>query len=463
MYVPDGKGAQLQAQGIWCGEGDDQERFLADLRALRDAAALGYDELAVRTHYPDDILKEAESGPSLPGLPVLAAYVRACDGDVPEWEERWRRLGFDSRADPGLPVRPPGASPAAAAGARVSVEVAPPDAYDPERIRAVLRGIHHSDRTRGTASRGSAVPGRVDAGAPGPAMAPPRTQEFRPGWNAGTSQNDGWSETTGPSLPDIAEGTSHPQPSGGTGLQPDERPRFHDDVADPGGAPANGNGNHHRSQPSGASGPGTQDEARADAIRRDPFSTDWLQDSEPTAGDGTESGWQDHADTGPSPAAADSWFTPPEREDTGLAPQFALLEQGDTELAASPSAESSAAGPLAAGSLAAGSPATGSLAADALGAGTLAAESPAAGTPAAGTLAADTLAAGTLDTADRTAPVPVADVSVAPARTAAGSAVPPRQATPTREQPSDRLFLVRLLVVIVVAALIGSVLVLLLR
>ena len=59
--------------------------------------------------------------------------------------------------------------------------------------------------------------------------------------------------------------------------------------------------------------------------------------------------------------------------------------------------------------------------------------------------------------------MPAADVSVAPARTAAGSAVPPRQATPTRERPSDRLFLVRLLVVIVVAALIGSVLVLLLR
>ena len=184
VYVPNGKGAQLQAQGIWsAGEGDDQERFLADLRALRDAAALGYDELAARTHYPDDVLKDAESGPSLPGLPILAAYVRACSGDVPEWEERWRRLGFDSRADPGLPVRPAGASPAAAAGARVSVDVAPPDVYDPERIRAVLRGIHHSDRrTRGAVSRGSAaVPGRIDAGTPGPATVPPRTQEFQPG------------------------------------------------------------------------------------------------------------------------------------------------------------------------------------------------------------------------------------------------------------------------------------------
>ncbi len=258
VYVPNGKGAQLQAQGIWsAGEGDDQERFLADLRALRDAAALGYDELAARTHYPDDVLKDAESGPSLPGLPILAAYVRACSGDVPEWEERWRRLGFDSRADPGLPVRPAGASPAAAAGARVSVDVAPPDVYDPERIRAVLRGIHHSDRrTRGAVSRGSAaVPGRIDAGTPGPATVPPRTQEFQPGWDAGTSQDVGWGETTGPGLPDIGDGTSRPQPSWETGFPPDERSPFSGDVADPSGAPANGN--HHRSEPSGASGPGT--------------------------------------------------------------------------------------------------------------------------------------------------------------------------------------------------------------
>ena len=128
---------------MWsAGEGDDQARFLADLRALRDMAALGHEELAARAHYPSDVLREAENGPSLPGLPILAAYVRACEGDVPEWEERWRRLGFEVRADPGLPVRPAGASPAAVAGARAAVSVAPADAYDPERIRAALRGSH---------------------------------------------------------------------------------------------------------------------------------------------------------------------------------------------------------------------------------------------------------------------------------------------------------------------------------
>jgi hypothetical protein len=122
------------------GPGDDQTRFLADLRALRDTAAIGYDELAARTHYPSDALKEAEHGPRLPSLPILVAYVRACEGNVPEWEERWRRLRDETRADPNLPVRPAGASPAAVAGARAGIGVSPPEAYDPDRIRAALRG-----------------------------------------------------------------------------------------------------------------------------------------------------------------------------------------------------------------------------------------------------------------------------------------------------------------------------------
>jgi len=143
-----GKGAQLQIRGMWsAGPGDDQARFLADLRSLRDTAAIGYDELAARAHFPSDILKEAENGPVLPGLPILTAYVRACEGDVTEWEERWRRLAAEIPEDPDLPVRPAGASPAAAAGARAGVGIAPPDVYDPERIRAALRGGHErSDR-----------------------------------------------------------------------------------------------------------------------------------------------------------------------------------------------------------------------------------------------------------------------------------------------------------------------------
>ncbi len=137
------EGAQLQIRGTWsAGPGDDQARFLADLRALRDSAAIGYDELAARAHYPSDVLKEAENGPYLPTLPILTAYVRACEGDVLDWEERWRRLNPEVADDPDLPVRPAGASPAAVAGARAGVGVSPPDVYDPERIKAALRGGH---------------------------------------------------------------------------------------------------------------------------------------------------------------------------------------------------------------------------------------------------------------------------------------------------------------------------------
>ena len=375
-----GEGVQLQAQGMWsAGQGDDKERFLADLRALRDTAALEFDELAARAHYPSDVLKEAESGPSLPTLPILAAYVRACDADVPEWEERWRRLGFEAGADPSLPVRPAGASPAAVAGARAGVSVAPPDAYDPDRIRAALRGNHgRSDHgVRDTVSR--AAPGR---GIPESAAAEPRVPESPASWSAGTS----WDETR----------------SWDAGVQPGTGwdPGVHWDgaAAEVGGTPANGN--HHVIQP-GDAPPGTADAetpdaARAEAIRRDPFSATWLQDEELTSPPDTESGWPDRAEAGLQPAAADSWFTPREKPDDEPWPAPA--------------------------------------------------ETPAGDQPEAG---------------GRTTPV-LAQATAA-SRTTAGPAVPPGPVVPPREPRSDRLYPVRLLVVIVVAALIGSILVLLLR
>src|SRR6202046_5549485 len=150
------EGAELQIRGRWsAGPGDDQARFLADLRSLRDAAAIGYDELAARAHFPSDILKEAEHGSDLPGLPILTAYVRACDGDVTEWEERWRRLASEVPEDPDLPFRPAGASPAAVAGARAGVGIAPPEVHDPERIRAALRGGHQRSDQGGRRTSGA--------------------------------------------------------------------------------------------------------------------------------------------------------------------------------------------------------------------------------------------------------------------------------------------------------------------
>ena len=408
---------------MWsAGQGDDKERFLADLRALRDTAALEFDELAARAHYPSDVLKEAESGPSLPTLPILAAYVRACDADVPEWEERWRRLGFESRADPSLPVRPAGASPAAVAGARAGVSVAPPDAYDPDRIRAALRATRgRSDHgARDTVSR--TAPGR---GIPEPAAAEPRVPESPASWSAGTS----WDETR--------SWDAGVQP--GTGWDPGAR--WDGAAAEVGGTPANGN--HHVSRP-GDAPPGTADAetpdaARAEAIRRDPFSATWLQDEELTSPPDTESGWPDRAEAGPQPAAADSWFTPREKPDDEPWPDAGAPQEHTASAAAgvtgfrTPSAAASAPSPPEGQAIArAAWPAP--------------AETPAGDLPGAG---------------DRTTPV----LAQAPAasRTTAGPAVPPGPVVPPREPRPDRLYPVRLLVVIVVAALIGSILVLLLR
>jgi hypothetical protein len=179
-------------------QGDNNATFLAQFRALRDRAGLDYVELAAKTHFPTDVLRDAEAGPGLPGLPVLAAYVRACEADVAEWEERWRLLAdgqpgllLDAERDEsGLPVRPAGASPAAVAGARAGVTVAPADVHDPERIKAALR----AHRTREDKS----VPGHDPA-------------SVSSGWDSGPGSSvNGGSTTT------LANGHHHGQNGLGT-------------------------------------------------------------------------------------------------------------------------------------------------------------------------------------------------------------------------------------------------------
>jgi hypothetical protein len=339
---------------MWsAGDGDDNRRFLADLRALRDTAAVEFDELAARAHYPSDVLKEAESGPSLPTLPILAAYVRACDGDVPEWEERWRRLGFEADADPGLPVRAAGTSAAAVAGARAGSGVAPPESYDAERIRAVLRSAHgSSDRgARSTASRETASAASAGAGSAGADSSGSGSSGSGWGTDTGAGSDTGSQRGAGAQL---GTDTSWPgfqaDPSphwdGAAAKVPDVGPGWGSTGADPGGASANGN--HHVSEPD--DGPSdtavieAPDAARAEAIRRDPFSTAWLHDNEPTSPPDLEPGLQDQADaepspddwfaprettdreqawssadTQPSPTVADTWFTPREQTDDGPA------------------------------------------------------------------------------------------------------------------------------------------------
>lgn len=92
------------------GSGDEKAAFLRDLHALRDEAGLDHGELAARAHYPEDIMRAAESGPALPALPVLEAYVRGCGASPAAWEDRWRGLMADVAATDGLPVRDPAAA-----------------------------------------------------------------------------------------------------------------------------------------------------------------------------------------------------------------------------------------------------------------------------------------------------------------------------------------------------------------
>jgi hypothetical protein len=59
---------------------------------LRSKAGLDYPDMAEKSHYTMRTLASAAGGLRLPTLPVLIAYVKACGGDVAEWEERWGKL-----------------------------------------------------------------------------------------------------------------------------------------------------------------------------------------------------------------------------------------------------------------------------------------------------------------------------------------------------------------------------------
>jgi hypothetical protein len=78
---------------------DGLESFARDLRALRAKAELDYPEMAEVSHYTMKTLVSAAGGLRLPTLPVAVAYVRACGGNVAEWEERWQKLAAKITVD----------------------------------------------------------------------------------------------------------------------------------------------------------------------------------------------------------------------------------------------------------------------------------------------------------------------------------------------------------------------------
>ena len=103
-------------------ESDNVAAFARDLRVLRSKAGLDYPDMAEKSHYTMRTLASAAGGLRLPTLPVLIAYVQACDGDVADWEDRWARLVKSKRGTAALPAAigdgddSPASAPGAAGG-----------------------------------------------------------------------------------------------------------------------------------------------------------------------------------------------------------------------------------------------------------------------------------------------------------------------------------------------------------
>ena len=80
-------------------------RFAHELRQLRAAAGYpSYRDLAAKALFSASVLSTAASGFSLPTLRVTLAYARACDGDIGEWQRRWKAAAADLARRPGSAV-----------------------------------------------------------------------------------------------------------------------------------------------------------------------------------------------------------------------------------------------------------------------------------------------------------------------------------------------------------------------
>jgi hypothetical protein len=114
---------------------DGLESFARDLRALRAKAELDYPGMAELSHYTMRTLASAAAGLRLPTLPVAVAYVRACGGNVAEWEDRWHKLATKITADAAKRRQGDGDDQQAAAEPSESTAVPEPPAVlagDPE-------------------------------------------------------------------------------------------------------------------------------------------------------------------------------------------------------------------------------------------------------------------------------------------------------------------------------------------
>ena len=154
--------------------------FAKDLRELRIKAGLGYPEMAELSHYTMKTLAAAAGGLNLATLPVTAAYVRACDGNAAEWEDRWHRVADAMKARDGGTPEPGRAADGAAGGSA-------PGGMGPGRPGTAggngrpgtgreragqRRPAGHGVRRTGRSARPAAVPGCLPTSGPGGAVRP---------------------------------------------------------------------------------------------------------------------------------------------------------------------------------------------------------------------------------------------------------------------------------------------------
>ncbi|MGW0538482.1 nSTAND1 domain-containing NTPase [Streptomyces sp. NPDC003032] len=77
------------------------QRFAFELRKLRqEAGSPTYREMAQGATYSIAALARAAAGESVPSLPLTLAYVKACGGNLQEWERRWHAVRDEEAAQP---------------------------------------------------------------------------------------------------------------------------------------------------------------------------------------------------------------------------------------------------------------------------------------------------------------------------------------------------------------------------
>ena len=177
--------------------------FAKDLRELRTKAGLGYPEMAELSHYTMKTLAAAAGGLTLPTLPVTAAYVRACAGNVAEWEDRWHRIADATKPDSEGGGPQPGAAPDGTPGRGNG---------SGERATGGADKVRGADGTGQTSVTGQASgTGQADRDGTGPGReAPGRHDQHKPSRPSQVSSPRPAHE--GPSAPGLAQ----PPPDKGT-------------------------------------------------------------------------------------------------------------------------------------------------------------------------------------------------------------------------------------------------------